>query len=118
MKDYWGAYMKQVRDLDFEKEKTSIMRLSKAPLEHCFNNHEYCKKTWCYKLQADEKGLIYRPPPNRPFYNKETAQCISKLSDCLATFNTEESIRESMHPYDTQLNESLNQSIGQICPKF
>ncbi len=50
LKDYWGAYLKQVRDRNFETKGDNIMRLSKAPLEHCFNNLEFCSKTWCYKL--------------------------------------------------------------------
>ena len=119
LKDYWGAYLKQVRDRNFETDGDEIMRLSKAPLEHCFNNHEFCSKTWCYKLQADEKGIEYYPPENRPFYDMIIdAGMYQQLKECFEPFATEKSIRESLHPFETNLNEALMNAIQRTCPKF
>ena len=42
------------------KNLEEFTRLSKAPLEHLFGNHEYCNVKWCQKLQADaEKKNIH-----------------------------------------------------------
>ena len=67
LKDCHGTFLKQVRGMCFETEKEDIMRRSKAPLEHTFNNHEFCNSSWCYKLQADKKGVPYTTPAHRPF---------------------------------------------------
>ena len=41
-----------------------------------------------------------------------------QLLDCFAKFRTSEAIQESIHRYETQINESLNQAISRTCPKF
>mmetsp|Transcript_35972 Transcript_35972/g.41699 ORF Transcript_35972/g.41699 Transcript_35972/m.41699 type:complete len:165 (+) Transcript_35972:143-637(+) len=95
------------------------MRKSEAPLEHCFDNQKFCMHSWCYKLQAIEQGLSYEPPPHRPFFDKEQDRGMYiQLQEIFDKFGSEESIKESMHLFETQLNEALNQAIGQTCPKF
>ena len=104
LKDYHGTFLKQVRGTCFETEKEEIMRRSKAPLEHTFNNHEFCKSSWCYKMQADEKGVPYTPPAHRPFYNKiDDLGMYMQLQETLGPFGTEETIEESLHPFETNL---------------
>ena len=71
IKEYWGAFLRQIRGLDWNKDQQSIKEKTKAPIEHTFNNHEYCDISWCYQLQADKEGLVYTPPDSRPFYDKE-----------------------------------------------
>ena len=41
-----------------------------------------------------------------------------QLCSTLEKFQTPTALQESMHFHDTQLNESLNQSISRMCPKF
>ena len=41
-----------------------------------------------------------------------------QLQDCFSRFNSEDTIKESMHANETQINESLNQAVSRCCPKF
>ena len=50
LKDYWGVFLKQIRNLDIETDAQEIIKRSNAPVEHVFNEHKYCSKTWCYVL--------------------------------------------------------------------
>ena len=52
IKEYWGAMIKQVRKLNWDKDEKVIMSRVKAPIEHIFNNHKHCDIAWCYVLQA------------------------------------------------------------------
>lgn len=53
IKKYYSYFIKQCRDLPFEEMK----RRSLAPVEHLFNNHEYCHESWCVhkKKEIEEK---------------------------------------------------------------
>ena len=72
IKEYGGAMIKQVRKMNWPQDKEIIMRRTKAPIEHIFNNHEYCDINWCYALQERRDNKQYSPPPSRPFYDKTT----------------------------------------------
>mmetsp|Transcript_22377 Transcript_22377/g.32687 ORF Transcript_22377/g.32687 Transcript_22377/m.32687 type:complete len:274 (+) Transcript_22377:1478-2299(+) len=106
---------KKIIHLDFKKDINLIQNQAKAPLEHVFDNHDYCDIAWCYKKKALEEGLEYSLPPNRPFYNKVSD---AQLYDTLFRFIQDNVLKESDHDWDTQLNESLNQAIARLCPKF
>jgi len=119
LKDYWGAYLKHVRFKDFAKDKEEVMQKSKAPLEHCYDNHKFYIHSWCYKLQAIKQGLSYEPPIHRPFFDKEQDRNMyMQLQEIFEKFGSEESIEELMHLFEIQLNEALDQAIGQTCPNF
>ena len=59
LKDYWGAYLKQVRHLDIEKDIDLILIRSKAPAEHTSDNHKYFDTSWRYSLKAQENKTKY-----------------------------------------------------------
>ena len=59
LKDYWGAYLKQVRNLDIDKDIEKILDRSNSPVEHVFNNHKHCDLSWCYALKANEEKKTY-----------------------------------------------------------
>ena len=69
MKSYQGTMLKQVRYLDYKRNER-INRQVLAPVEHLFNNHEYCGEQWCQILQAQKEGKPYVPEESRPLFNK------------------------------------------------
>lgn len=53
VKKYYGYFIKQCRNLPFEEMK----RRSLAPVEHLFNNHEFCHSSWCLHKKKEEEEL-------------------------------------------------------------
>ena len=71
LKAYWGAMLKQIRHLSWEENQQEIINKMLAPLEHLFDNHQYCGD-WCYAKKAKEENLLYIADESRPFYNIKT----------------------------------------------
>ena len=118
MKEYWGKMLSQIRNLNPVEDERKIEKMASAPLEHVFDNHENCGD-WCYKKKAMTKGDIYVPPPNRPFYSKEVnSKMYNQIREVVQNFNGMDTLKESIHSYDTQKNEALNQCISRVAPKF
>ena len=66
-----------------------------------------------------EKGETYEPPPNRPFYSKNLDKVIyDQMNMIITKFSTMDTLKESIHSYDTQKCEALNQCIARVVPKF
>ena len=119
IKTYWGTMLKQVRYLKWEEEREKIERKVLAPIEHLFQNHEYCDEQWCYVLQAQKKKKPYVPEESRPLFIKsEEPRMYKQLTDAVARFQSEKNIKECLHKYDTQINEGLNMTVSQDVPKF
>ena len=47
-----------------------MIKMTKIPLEHIFDNHTYCSDSWCHELQAIKNEQRYVSPPNKSFYDK------------------------------------------------
>ena len=119
IKAYWGTMLKQIRYLHWEEENEDIKGKVLAPIEHLFNNHQYCDAQWCYILKAQKEGKSYVPEENRPLYDKDKHnKMYQQLKEVVTRFQTEENIRECLHKYDTQVNEGLNMSVSRYVPKF
>ena len=73
MKEYWGKALAQIKSLHPVNDRELIIKKGKAPLEHLFDEHQYCGD-WCYKKKVIEEGKNYVPPDNRPFLSKVTHQ--------------------------------------------
>ena len=110
------AYM--IRTLH-QLEDSDAVRVdaAKAVLEHHFDNHKYCSTSFCKRknMTPEERKAdtekIYRCP-------KKDAKLYSFLHDnVLARFVTKEALHEVAHSMDTQVNESLNNSIAWLAPK-
>ena len=88
-----------------------------APLEHLFNNHEYCKSEWCNALKSKEGGKPYKHLDD--FCTWSTTEEEKKYQDIAdVTKNTEVIfLRRSMPPFNTQTKEALNQNQACITPK-
>ena len=81
-----------------------------------FNNHTLCSSTWCYTLQAREKKRKFKSASK--YYNKTTDKDkYLAVRTALAKYSTKEILLESLHNYDTQMNECLNNVITKYAPK-
>ena len=119
MKTYWGSMLKQIRYLDWEKEEEKIKEKVLAPVEHLFNNHQFCDEKWCYVLKAQKEGKPYVPEVSKPLYDKVVdPKMYQQLKKAVERFQTSRNIIECLHKYDTQQNEALNMSVSRYVPKF
>ena len=50
LKKYCGCWIGKSKLLPFDQFK----KLSKAPVEHLFNCHEWCDASWCFSVELDE----------------------------------------------------------------
>jgi hypothetical protein len=94
-------------------------RRSNAIVEHHFNNHEFCG-LWCWyssELPVDQRKT--KPTAMEKKYRcKELQPELYELTKSLAAkLLTDERLRESHHPYNSQTNEALNNMIAKFAPK-
>ena len=59
MKTHWGAMLKQIRYLDWKKDKQKIKQKVLVPVEYLFNNHYFDDKKWCYVLIPEDSQPLY-----------------------------------------------------------
>jgi hypothetical protein len=86
----------------------------KAVVEHHFDNHEFCGQ-WCprKRLTDHEKNLS-----ERYYRNKEhDAKLYDIMNQTAARFVTLPKLKEVAHVMDTQVNESMNNTISWLAPK-
>ena len=53
LKKYCSCYVYQNRHLPLAE----IVRKAKAPVEHIFNNHEWCNMEWCWAKDIDDNTM-------------------------------------------------------------
>ena len=118
LKLYWSQMLNQIKHLSVEEDWEVINKRVRAPVEHIFNNHEYCDIAWCYAKQAAADNQQYIPPKNRPFYSKkQDKKMYEQLLAAVSRFQTKENVAECLHRYNTQKNEALNQMVARFVPK-
>ena len=99
------------------KHKTAdeeIVTAGKAALEHHFDNHEFCGD-WCARKkqtndEAEKKKKHYR-------CKEKDAELHKMLQGKLARFVTLKALKEVSHGFDTNVNESFNNTAAWIAPK-
>ena len=52
----WGAMLKQNKSKSLEE----LMQNTENVIEHLFNDHRNCNKTWCYDKCAEEKRICHK----------------------------------------------------------
>ena len=86
----------------------------KAVVEHHFDNHTYCggfcKRKTLTEEQKKQSAKIYRS-------KVKDAKLYKFLNDTVCRFVTAEALREVGHGFDTQVNESLNNTVSWHAPK-
>ena len=118
IKLYWSQMLNQLRDLSIEKDWKLIEKIVRAPVDHIFNNHEYCDIAWCYAKQAAHNNQQYLPAKNRPFYCKnKDKKMYEQLIKAVSRFQTKEVIEDCLHSFNTQNNEAFNQMVTRFVPK-
>ena len=110
IKHNYGYMVRSIPDL----EEAQYCKAATAVVDHHFGKHDDCG-TWCRQkdLTAAERvasGKFYR--------------CMTKDEDlyktirtCIDTYCTFEAMKEVAHGHDTQVNESLNNTISWHAPK-
>lgn len=85
-----------------------------AVLEHHFDNHDHCG-VWCPRKRLSQ---LQRTQSDR-YYRCKTrdAKLYNVLKQMISRFITLPNLREVAHSFDTQVNESLNNSIAWLAPK-
>jgi hypothetical protein len=96
------------------KSETEFVGCGQAVLEHHFGNHEYCG-VWCPRRRENQQQ---RAASDRFYRCKvKDAKLYACLQDLIARFVTLECLKELAHSFDTQVNESLNNTIAWLAPK-
>jgi hypothetical protein len=89
---------------------------AKAVIEHHFDDHRYCGD-WCRRksmtpLQITQSKRYYRDKKK-----ESDAMLYDVLSNKLSRFITFDRIKEVAHGMDSQVNESLNNTVSWFAPK-
>ena len=105
------AYMMRMLSMKPEAEHAEC---AKAVVEHHFDNHEHCGDFCKRKLLTDEQKLqstkVYR-------CKKKHHKLYLFLTNVVARFITPQALKEVAHGSDTQVNESLNNSVTWFAQK-
>ena len=88
----------------------------KAVLEHHFDCHDYCRSSFCKRMSMTQEE---RDADTDKIYRCKTkdSKLYSFLKDLLERFVSKDKLLEVGHGMDTQVNESLNNSIAWLAPK-
>ena len=107
----FGYMIRSLHRLPEEKHEDA----AKAVLEHHFDNHQYCGE-WCRRrLQSEEE----KKSSSRYYRCKvKDAKLYKHLSEVLLKRHlSKKQLDELSHGMDTQVNESLNNTISWLAPK-
>ena len=97
-----------------QKPREQWLDAAKAVIEHHFDNHEHCGQFCCRKRLSEEQ----RKESPKVYRNKnQDKQLYTYLQATMARFITKEALEEVGHGHDTQVNESLNNTISWYAPK-
>jgi hypothetical protein len=106
----YGYMIRNLKNLNEDQ----YLDAGKAVLEHHFDNHQYCG-IWCPRKRMTN-GQLHA---SDRYYRCKTkdAKLYAKLQDMIGRFTTMARLRECAHCMDTQVNESLNNTIAWLAPK-
>jgi hypothetical protein len=108
---YFIYMARQLKDVP----KEDWIDSGKAVLEHHFDNHEFCRSSFCArKSQSEEEktasGKVYRS-------KEKDTDLYETLQDIMEPFVCLEGLEQIAHGGDTQVNESMNNSVSWLAPK-
>ena len=114
IKKNFGYMVKQLRKLPKEDWESA----GKAVLEHYFENHEFCG-CWCKRKEMSQEQLEADRKKSGKYYRckERDAKVYTVLKGILDPFTTIGRLEEIAHGGDTQMNESLNNTISWYAPK-
>jgi hypothetical protein len=105
-----GYMIKSLQTLPEDKWHSSGM----AVLEHHFDNHVFCGP-WCRRKHL---SILQRQSSDRYYRNKEKdAALYEELNRLIQRFISVDKLKEVAHGMDTNVNESINNTISYFAPK-
>ena len=72
---------------------------------------------WCLKTGLSEEVKTYNETDDEFRCKQNNNQLYNLLKKNIFTFQTEKVLKESLHMFDTQKNESMNNMIAYVSPK-
>ena len=112
----YAFMLHDISKLDWSTERDKILKMTKVPLEHSFDNHVFCLDKWCQTLQAKARGRDYFP--TIPYLSKSVnLDMYDQFKSVFDKFTTPEVIPESVHILNTQKNKSFNNVAACLSPK-
>ena len=115
LKKNWGYLLRQGKNCESVDQ---FKNNAQAVLEHMFNNHTHCNSQWCLALRAQEEGKQYTHPSGWLSHNvPEEKKIYTQLKEIVDVYGGEFYLWQSMHPFNTQTNEALNQAQAMLTPK-
>ena len=103
-----------IRTLHLKQTDEEMTTAAKAVVEHHFDNHEFCG-TWCRSKELSDEDKATCRKVHR---DKEKDEALyNYLTNLLARFISLSALKEVAHPFDTQVNESLNDTFAWCAPK-
>ena len=82
-----------------------------------FNSHANYSAEWCWKTRASEEGKTYNEIDVKFRCKQNDNQLYNLLKKTLFPFQTDKVLKESLHIFDTQKNESMNNVTAYVAPK-
>jgi hypothetical protein len=115
LKYCYGACVKCNRNRTAEELSVKVHNI----LNYICGDHDNCDVSWCYNKKSIEQNLPYNPPPPPTHWLDKTAhpETYQQLKEHFNYYASVEMMQYCTHPYDTQTNEALNQSIANVAPK-
>jgi hypothetical protein len=100
-------FIKKNRHKPFEYFRTASI----APIHHLFDSHEHCNPEWC-PAKANKrvsKGKYRNIEDNKEMFDWLIENVSKKMEG--------EKLKALHHPFDTQMNEAMNNAVARRCPK-
>eukprot|EP00957_Ditylum_brightwellii_P113868 8680892-Ditylum_brightwellii.AAC.1 len=87
-------------------------KAAQAPLEHLYNDHEFCG-AWCRRQQ--NTSLEQRIKARQYYHSKDKhGKLYIQTKGLFGEFMSRKCLEECHHKYDTQLNEGLNIAVAMV----
>jgi hypothetical protein len=86
-------------------------------LNHVMGDHNDCDAAWCYDVKAKEENKVYNPPKEHRLDKGKDLVTYMQLKKFFDQYASVQQMAYCNHPFNTQTNESLNQSIAAVASK-
>ena len=82
-----------------------------------FNSHDNCSAEWCFKTRSSEEVKTFNDKYDEFRCKQNDNHLYNLLKTTLFPFQTDKVLKESLHMFDTQKKESMNNVIAYVAPK-
>jgi hypothetical protein len=113
LKYCYGACVKRYRHITAEELSQKVYNI----LEHVTNNHSNYHESWCYNKKALLENKTYLAPADHRIDKVKYVTAYAQLKKKFDHYANVTQMGYGNHPFDTQTNKALNQSIANSAPK-